>query len=108
MSTAATIPTRRAHAAEAYCSIYNLAHFRGFPPGSCLPVARTGAAVEAHPDVVGPAHAHTRLCHALEAATPARPGVGGPRLLQRQLAQREHAAQRGHLVITGPPLFISP
>ena len=87
------------HAAEAYCSIYNFrAHFRGFPPGSCLPVARTGAAVKAHPDVVGPAHAHARLGHALEAATPARLGVGGPRLLQRQLAQREHAAQRGHLV----------
>ena len=68
-------------------NLYNFdAHFRGFPPGSCLPVARTGAAVEAHPDVVGPAHAHARLGHALEAATPARLGVGGPRLLQRQLA----------------------
>ena len=70
-------------------------------PGSCLPVARTATAVEAHTDVVGPAHAHAHLGHALEAATPARLGVGGPRLLQRQLAQREDAAQRGHLVRTG-------
>ena len=93
------LPTRRAPCCRGVLFDLQLPRpLPGLPPGSCLPVARTGAAVKAHPDVVGPAHAHARLGHALEAATPARLGVGGPRLLQRQLAQREHAAQRGHLV----------
>jgi hypothetical protein len=66
-------------------------HFR--LPESCLPVARTTTAVVANTDVVGPAHAHAHLSNALEAATPARLGVGGPGLSQRQVAQREDAAQ---------------